>query len=154
MRKKSHASSYDFPSLLLLLRSLLPSHDNFSNDSNYGKWYETTYAIFFLIYGCPMSDTVFKKKLSFKDDDDNGDNDAKVRIAFLVQKSDETKTTTNGRSRAFAVIATIAEPRGHAHGVLSRHWNLLKLCVSWNAGVHGDGGSLAYPASSHGEMRM
>ncbi len=30
----------------------------------------TTHAIFFLIYRYPMSDTVFKKKSSFKDDDD------------------------------------------------------------------------------------
>ncbi len=38
----------------------------------------TTHAIFFLIYGCPMSGAVFKKKLSFKDDSD----DAKVHAAF------------------------------------------------------------------------
>ncbi len=40
----------------------------------------TTHAIFFLIYGCPMLGTIFKKKLSFKDDNDN--DDAKVYAAI------------------------------------------------------------------------
>ncbi len=58
----------------------------------------TTHAIFFLIYRCSMLDTVFKKKSSFKDDNNND-----------TQKSGEPKTTTNGRFRAFAVVAAIAE---------------------------------------------
>ncbi len=70
------------------------------------------------------------------------------------QKSGEPKTTTNAISCVFTVITTIAETSRARVGVLSRHRNLLKLRVSQAAGVCGGDSSLAYPASSHGKMRM
>ncbi len=56
----------------------------------------TTHAIFFLIYGCTMPGTVFKKKSSFKDNDD-----AKVRGALPGAKERRAK---NDDERAFSRI--------------------------------------------------
>ncbi len=49
-----------------------------------------THVIVFFICGCPMSGTVFKKKLSFKDSDDNDDN-AKVHAALPGKKEWQAK---------------------------------------------------------------
>ncbi len=72
----------------------------------------TTHAIFFLIYGCSMSGTVFKKKSSFKATTTTKTTTTTTRRRSmqrsLVQKSGEPKITMNARSRTFAVIAMIA----------------------------------------------
>ncbi len=65
----------------------------------------TTHAIFFLIYGCPMSGTVFKKKSSFKVDNDDDDDNTKVRTALPGAKERRAK---NNDKCAFAVVAVIA----------------------------------------------
>ncbi len=113
----------------------------------------TTHAIFFLIYGCPMSGTILKEKSSFKDDDDDN-NGAKVCAVLLSAKELGAK---NDDERSFSRIRRRPHDSWNLSGadrVLSHRRNLLKLCVSRDVGVRGDDGSLAYPASSHGEMRM
>ncbi len=91
----------------------------------------TTHAIFFLINRCPMSGTIFKKKSSFKDDNDDN---AKVHAVHPGSKEQWAKNND-------AIVGTC-----WACGVLLRHQNPLKLRVSQAAGAHGDNG--------FGEMRM
>ncbi len=61
----------------------------------------TKHAIFFLIYRCPMSATVFKKKSSFKDDDDNA---AKVGAVLTGAKEQRSK---NDDERALTIVTAI-----------------------------------------------
>ncbi len=90
-----------------------------------------------------MLGTVFKEKLSFKDDNDN---DTKVRAALLGAKEQRAK---NDDECAFSRIRhrrRDSQNLSGAHGVLSHRRNPLKLCVPQAAGAHGDDG--------FGEMRM
>ncbi len=92
----------------------------------------TTHAIFFLIYRCPMSGTVFKKKSSFKNDDEhNNDNDA------MVCSTPRCKRATSQKQRRMRVSRRPHDSwtLSGAHGVLSHHWNPSKLHVSMAAGA-------------------
>ncbi len=105
----------------------------------------TTHTIFFLIYRCSMSGTVFKKKSTFKDGSDD-DDDTKVRAALPGRKEQRAK---NDDKRAFLRIHNChCDSRNISgrRGVLSRCWNPSKLRVSWDSGAHGD--------NTSGEMRM
>ncbi len=105
----------------------------------------TTHAIFFLIYGYPMLGTIFKKKLSFKDDNDD-DDDAKVRAVLPGAKEWRAKKEYE---RPFSCVC-------HHHldswnllsvcGALSRCRNPSKLSVSWAVGTRSE--------YSSGEMQM
>ncbi len=100
-----------------------------------------THAIFFLIYGCPMSGTDLKKSQMYF-----------LTYGLLMtmprrstqrspaQKSGEPKMTTNVRSRTLAVVAAIAGT-SRVCGVLSHRQNLSKLRVSQIVGARCDDGS-------------
>ncbi len=97
-----------------------------------------------------MSGTIFKKKLSFKDDNDN-DNDVKVRTAHPGPKLWRAK---NDDKLAFAIVVAIAGTSWSCTRGPLALLESFETCASWDAGVRDDDGSLASPATSHGEMRM
>ncbi len=87
-----------------------------------------------------MSGTVFKKKLSFKD---NEDNDTKACTALPGAKERRAK---NDYEHTFSHICRNSQNLSGACGVLSYCRNPSKLRVSWTTGAPGDEGSW--------EMRM
>ncbi len=84
-----------------------------SNDSSYGKSYDDAYN-FFSHYGWPMSGTVFKKKLSFKDN-----NDAKVHVTLTGAK--ERRAKNNDKYAFLRIRRCCHDSRnlGHALGPLA-----------------------------------
>ncbi len=70
-----------------------------------------THVIFFLIYGCSMSGTVYKKKIvSFE-----ATTMQRSAQHSLMQQSRETKMTVNARFCVFSIVAATAETfRAHA----------------------------------------
>ncbi len=88
----------------------------------------TTHAIVILIYGCSMSCTIFKKKLSFKDNDDD------AKICTVLPGAKEQRAKNDDECSFFAC------------GIPSLRRNHSKLRVSRAVGAPVDDGS--------GEMRM
>ncbi len=109
----------------------------------------TTHAIFFLIYGCSMSGTVFKKKLRpSKRWWRRQRQRRRQQGPRSTPQHQGAATQKQWRTRVHAHSPLLCDSRNllGVNGVLSRHWNPSKPLVSQAMGVHGENGS--------GEMRM
>ncbi len=106
----------------------------------------TTYAIFFLIYGCAMLGIVLKKKSRLQSDDDNDNDNDKVYATLPGTKEQQAK---NDDEQAFSRIRRRrcdSRNISGASGVLLHRWNTSKPHVSRAVGTCSD--------DSSGEMQM